>query len=129
MSQAFSAGTFCGRSCRAFFRSPSTASSPVRKMEHSKSAPPSFGSSSSSLVACRTPFGILSNASARRFGLPLPFVPGPTARADIGWPWRMDWSGHDPATPIAEMHINYHNTGWAIMTFVCTSVFYILCKR
>jgi len=41
----------------------------------------------------------------------------------------MDWGGHDPASPVAEMHINYHNTGWAIMIFVCTTVFFGLCKR
>jgi len=50
-------------------------------------------------------------------------------RADVGWPWRMDWGGHDPASPIAEMHINYHNTGWGIMIFVCTTVFYLMTKR
>ena len=22
-----------------------------------------------------------------------------------GWPWRMDWGGHDPASPVAEMHL------------------------
>ena len=27
-------------------------------------------------------------------------------------------SGHDPASPHAEMFINYHETGWAIMIFI-----------
>jgi len=81
------------------------------------------------IVARQTPFGMLANMRARRLGLPVPFAPNPVARADIGWPWRMDWGGHDPASPIAEMHINYHNTGWAIMIFVCTTSFYMLAKR
>jgi hypothetical protein len=34
----------------------------------------------------------------------------------------MDWSGHDPATPLMEMQINFHETGWAIMIFVATTV-------
>ncbi|CAE7570727.1 unnamed protein product [Symbiodinium natans] len=59
----------------------------------------------------------------------LPFAAAAPLRADVGWPWRMDWGGHDPASPVAEMHINYHNTGWGIMIFVCTSVLYLMSKR
>eukprot|EP00929_Paragymnodinium_shiwhaense_P061735 TRINITY_DN3085_c0_g1_i2.p1 TRINITY_DN3085_c0_g1~~TRINITY_DN3085_c0_g1_i2.p1 ORF type:complete len:128 (-),score=9.51 TRINITY_DN3085_c0_g1_i2:131-514(-) len=81
------------------------------------------------LLARSTPFAMLANAKARRRGLPVPFAANAVARADIGWPWRMDWGGHDPASPIAEMHINYHSTGWAIMIFVCTTTMYIMCKR
>jgi len=76
-----------------------------------------------------SPFAILANGRARRMGNPLPFMAQQVARADVGWAWRMDWGGHDPATPVAEMHINYHNTGWAIMIFVCTTTFYLLFKR
>jgi len=81
------------------------------------------------LLARQSPFGLLANARARRFGLPVPFKALPPVAADVGWAWRMDWGGHDPASPVAEMHINYHNTGWAIMIFVCTTVFFGLCKR
>mmetsp|Transcript_76483 Transcript_76483/g.151334 ORF Transcript_76483/g.151334 Transcript_76483/m.151334 type:complete len:93 (+) Transcript_76483:77-355(+) len=81
------------------------------------------------LLTRQSPFGLLANARARRFGLPIPFGALPPVSADVGWPWRMDWGGHDPASPVAEMHINYHNTGWAIMIFVCTTVFFGLCKR
>eukprot|EP00416_Gambierdiscus_australes_P030920 CAMPEP_0171087202 /NCGR_PEP_ID=MMETSP0766_2-20121228/20008_1 /TAXON_ID=439317 /ORGANISM="Gambierdiscus australes, Strain CAWD 149" /LENGTH=101 /DNA_ID=CAMNT_0011544893 /DNA_START=89 /DNA_END=395 /DNA_ORIENTATION=+ len=81
-----------------------------------------------SLLARQSPFGLLANFRARRMGFPVPFMVAPPVRADTGWPWRMDWGGHDPATPIAEMHINYHNTGWAIMIFVCTTTFYLLLK-
>eukprot|EP00971_Amphidinium_carterae_P007253 143857-Amphidinium_carterae.1 len=35
---------------------------------------------------------------------------------------RMDWGGHDPASPFMEMAINYHNTAWAVMIFVITTV-------
>ena len=31
-------------------------------------------------------------------------------------------SGHDPASPLMEMQINFHETGWAIMVFVATTV-------
>lgn len=81
------------------------------------------------MMARRSPMGLLSNFRARRMGLPVPFMALPPARADVGWPWRMDWGGHDPASPIAEMHINYHNSGWGIMIFVCTTVFYLMAKR
>eukprot|EP00439_Symbiodinium_sp_Y106_P028418 s741_g3.t1 len=73
-------------------------------------------------LARQSPSGLLANIRARRLGLPLPFAAMAPMRADVGWPWRMDWGGHDPASPVAEMHINYHNTGWGIMIFVCTSV-------
>mmetsp|Transcript_63754 Transcript_63754/g.187056 ORF Transcript_63754/g.187056 Transcript_63754/m.187056 type:complete len:90 (+) Transcript_63754:82-351(+) len=82
-----------------------------------------------SLMPAKSPMGILANFRARRLGLPVPFMPMSPIRADVGWPWRMDWGGHDPASPIAEMHINYHNTAWAMMIFVCSSVFYIMVKR
>eukprot|EP00413_Alexandrium_margalefii_P012627 CAMPEP_0204530160 /NCGR_PEP_ID=MMETSP0661-20131031/10469_1 /ASSEMBLY_ACC=CAM_ASM_000606 /TAXON_ID=109239 /ORGANISM="Alexandrium margalefi, Strain AMGDE01CS-322" /LENGTH=98 /DNA_ID=CAMNT_0051536233 /DNA_START=102 /DNA_END=398 /DNA_ORIENTATION=- len=86
------------------------------------------------LMARQSPFGLLANFRARRMGFPIPFAGVPLAGsrpvlADVGWPWRLDWGGHDPATPIAEMHINYHNTGWAIMIFVCTTVVYLMAKR
>eukprot|EP00930_Biecheleria_cincta_P013512 TRINITY_DN12001_c0_g3_i2.p1 TRINITY_DN12001_c0_g3~~TRINITY_DN12001_c0_g3_i2.p1 ORF type:complete len:101 (+),score=15.01 TRINITY_DN12001_c0_g3_i2:82-384(+) len=85
------------------------------------------------MLARQSPQGIWSNLRARRLGLPVPlsFTAAAMApvRADVGWPWRMDWGGHDPASPIAEMHINYHNTGWGIMIFVCTTVFYLMTKR
>mmetsp|Transcript_17140 Transcript_17140/g.13935 ORF Transcript_17140/g.13935 Transcript_17140/m.13935 type:complete len:94 (-) Transcript_17140:111-392(-) len=81
------------------------------------------------LMARQSPFAIMANSRARRFGNPLPFLANQMVRADVGWAWRMDWGGHDPATPVAEMHINYHNTGWAIMIFVCTTTFYLLFKR
>jgi len=73
--------------------------------------------------------GLAANMRARRLGLPLPFQAGAPLRADVGWPWRMDWGGHDPASPVAEMHINYHNTGWGMMIFVCTTTFYMMFKR
>eukprot|EP00413_Alexandrium_margalefii_P040157 CAMPEP_0204603210 /NCGR_PEP_ID=MMETSP0661-20131031/57131_1 /ASSEMBLY_ACC=CAM_ASM_000606 /TAXON_ID=109239 /ORGANISM="Alexandrium margalefi, Strain AMGDE01CS-322" /LENGTH=76 /DNA_ID=CAMNT_0051614255 /DNA_START=111 /DNA_END=338 /DNA_ORIENTATION=+ len=64
------------------------------------------------LMARQSPFGLLANFRARRRGFPVPFAGGMApVLADVGWPWRLDWGGHDPATPIAEMHINYHNTG------------------
>lgn len=44
-------------------------------------------------------------------------------------PWRMDSGGHDPATPVAEMLINYHTTTWAMMIFVCTTTAYAMTKR
>mmetsp|Transcript_47606 Transcript_47606/g.125691 ORF Transcript_47606/g.125691 Transcript_47606/m.125691 type:complete len:95 (-) Transcript_47606:109-393(-) len=81
------------------------------------------------LLVRSSPGGLLANIRARRLGLPLPFQAGAPLRADVGWPWRMDWGGHDPASPVAEMHINYHNTGWAMMIFVCTTVFYLMAKR
>ncbi|CAE8742104.1 unnamed protein product [Polarella glacialis] len=81
------------------------------------------------MLVRQSPKGIMSNFRARRLGLPLPFMALPAVSADVGWPWRMDWGGHDPASPIAEMHINYHNTGWGIMIFVCTTVFYMIAKR
>ncbi|CAE7380890.1 unnamed protein product [Symbiodinium microadriaticum] len=80
-------------------------------------------------LARQSPSGLLANIRARRLGLPLPFAAVAPMRADVGWPWRMDWGGHDPASPVAEMHINYHNTGWGIMIFVCTSVLYLMTKR
>merc|ERR1712151_486555 len=83
----------------------------------------------SHMLLRQSPMGLLSNFRARRMGMPVPFAASPVARADVGWPWRMDWGGHDPASPLAEMHINYHNTGWAIMIFVCTTVFYLMAKR
>mmetsp|Transcript_1455 Transcript_1455/g.2225 ORF Transcript_1455/g.2225 Transcript_1455/m.2225 type:complete len:81 (-) Transcript_1455:119-361(-) len=49
------------------------------------------------------------------------------ARCDIGYPWRIDWGGHDPATPMAEMFINYHNTTMIPMYMICVTVFY-LCR-
>merc|ERR1711924_213091 len=76
------------------------------------------------LLARQSPMGLFANFRARQMGLPLPFSASAPLRADVGWPWRMDWGGHDPATPIAEMHINHHNTGWAVMIFVCTTTFY-----
>mmetsp|Transcript_44962 Transcript_44962/g.143231 ORF Transcript_44962/g.143231 Transcript_44962/m.143231 type:complete len:91 (-) Transcript_44962:85-357(-) len=81
------------------------------------------------LMVRQSPFALLANVRARRMGMPIPFAAGSPLRADVGWPWRMDWGGHDPASPVAEMHINYHNTGWAIMIFVCTTVFYLMAKR
>mmetsp|Transcript_48256 Transcript_48256/g.78392 ORF Transcript_48256/g.78392 Transcript_48256/m.78392 type:complete len:92 (+) Transcript_48256:80-355(+) len=81
------------------------------------------------MLARKSPQGLMSNFRARCLGLPLPFLACQPTRADVGWPWRMDWGGHDPASPIAEMHINYHNTGWGIMIFVCTTVFYLIGKR
>eukprot|EP00441_Pelagodinium_beii_P027227 CAMPEP_0197663516 /NCGR_PEP_ID=MMETSP1338-20131121/57709_1 /TAXON_ID=43686 ORGANISM="Pelagodinium beii, Strain RCC1491" /NCGR_SAMPLE_ID=MMETSP1338 /ASSEMBLY_ACC=CAM_ASM_000754 /LENGTH=94 /DNA_ID=CAMNT_0043241925 /DNA_START=46 /DNA_END=330 /DNA_ORIENTATION=+ len=81
------------------------------------------------MLARQSPTGLMANFRARRMGLPLPFLAQQAARADVGWPWRMDWGGHDPASPIAEMHINYHNSGWGIMIFVCTTVFYLMAKR
>mmetsp|Transcript_74073 Transcript_74073/g.143285 ORF Transcript_74073/g.143285 Transcript_74073/m.143285 type:complete len:93 (+) Transcript_74073:69-347(+) len=81
------------------------------------------------LLTRQSPFGLMANARARRMGFPIPFKALQPVSADVGWPWRMDWGGHDPASPVAEMHINYHNTGWAIMIFVCTTVFFGLCKR
>merc|ERR1719231_867687 len=80
-------------------------------------------------LARQSPFGLLANFRARRLGLPIPFAAQAAVRADVGWPWRMDWGGHDPASPIAEMHINYHNTAWGMMIFVCTTVFYVITKR
>mmetsp|Transcript_10646 Transcript_10646/g.28189 ORF Transcript_10646/g.28189 Transcript_10646/m.28189 type:complete len:97 (+) Transcript_10646:79-369(+) len=90
---------------------------------------PTLGASVQQILVRQSPMGLLANFRARRMGVPVPFGPGAPLRADVGWPWRMDWGGHDPASPIAEMHINYHNTGWAIMIFVCTTVFYIMTKR
>merc|ERR1712085_231053 len=81
------------------------------------------------LMARRSPGGMLANIRARRVGAPLPFASAAPIRADVGYPWRMDWGGHDPASPVAEMHINYHNTGWGMMIFVCTAVFYLMGKR
>merc|ERR1712083_359462 len=81
------------------------------------------------ILARRSPSGLLANSRARAMGMPLPFMANAPLRADVGWPWRMDWGGHDPASPVAEMHINYHNTGWAIMIFVCTTTFYLMTKR
>merc|ERR1712129_676957 len=77
----------------------------------------------------RSPTGLLANFRARRAGLPVPFAASIPVRADVGMPWRMDWGGHDPASPVAEMHINYHNTVWSIMIFVCTTTFYLMTKR
>eukprot|EP00922_Rhytidocystis_sp_ex-Travisia-forbesii_P007154 GHVS01010434.1.p1 GENE.GHVS01010434.1~~GHVS01010434.1.p1 ORF type:complete len:126 (+),score=7.14 GHVS01010434.1:79-456(+) len=37
------------------------------------------------------------------------------ARADRPDPWRADMGGHDPATPMAEALINYHNHAVAWM--------------
>mmetsp|Transcript_33819 Transcript_33819/g.53780 ORF Transcript_33819/g.53780 Transcript_33819/m.53780 type:complete len:94 (+) Transcript_33819:46-327(+) len=81
------------------------------------------------LMVRQSPMGLLANFRARRLGLPVPFVAASPVRADVGWPWRMDWGGHDPASPTAEMYINYHNTVWAIMIFVCTTTFFALSKR
>mmetsp|Transcript_135786 Transcript_135786/g.235983 ORF Transcript_135786/g.235983 Transcript_135786/m.235983 type:complete len:94 (-) Transcript_135786:186-467(-) len=81
------------------------------------------------LLVRQSPMGLLSNFRARRTGVPLPFAATVPARADVGWPWRMDWGGHDPASPVAEMHINYHNTTWAIMMFVITTCVYVGAKR
>ncbi|CAJ1400655.1 unnamed protein product [Effrenium voratum] len=81
------------------------------------------------MLARQSPAGLFANFQARRWGMPLPFAASSPVRADVGWPWRMDWGGHDPASPIAEMHINYHNTAWGVMIFVCTPVVYLLCKR
>nr|ABV22367.1 unknown [Noctiluca scintillans] len=80
-------------------------------------------------LARQSPAGLLSNFRARRSGDSLPYASNVVARADVGWPWRMDWSGHDPASPVAEMHINYHQTGWSIMIMVCTTVVYLMNKR
>merc|ERR1712107_977937 len=81
------------------------------------------------ILARQSPMGMLANSRARRTGMPVPFMASAPLRADVGWPWRMDWGGHDPASPVAEMHINYHNTGWAMMIFVCTTTFYLMTKR
>mmetsp|Transcript_10842 Transcript_10842/g.11894 ORF Transcript_10842/g.11894 Transcript_10842/m.11894 type:complete len:94 (-) Transcript_10842:69-350(-) len=81
------------------------------------------------MLTRQSPGGLLANFRARRMGLPVPFAAPSPVRADVGYPWRMDWGGHDPATPVAEMFINYHNTAWGIMIFVCTSVFYMMTKR
>merc|ERR1712061_319671 len=80
-------------------------------------------------MARQSPMGMIANQRARRMGAPIPFMASAPVRADVGRPWRMDWGGHDPASPVAEMHINYHNTGWAIMIFVCTTTFYLMTKR
>mmetsp|Transcript_35983 Transcript_35983/g.54244 ORF Transcript_35983/g.54244 Transcript_35983/m.54244 type:complete len:89 (-) Transcript_35983:69-335(-) len=82
-----------------------------------------------SILAQRSAGGILASIRARAIGAPLPFAPSSPLRADVGYPWRLDWGGHDPASPVAELCINYHNTAWALMTFVCTSVVYLLTKR
>eukprot|EP00927_Polykrikos_kofoidii_P000470 TRINITY_DN10173_c0_g1_i3.p1 TRINITY_DN10173_c0_g1~~TRINITY_DN10173_c0_g1_i3.p1 ORF type:complete len:110 (+),score=6.66 TRINITY_DN10173_c0_g1_i3:49-330(+) len=81
------------------------------------------------MLVRQSPFGMLANLRARRSGLALPFAGSRPVLMDVGWPWRMDWGGHDPATPIAEMHINYHTTGWSVMLFVCTTVIYLTAKR
>mmetsp|Transcript_31566 Transcript_31566/g.104648 ORF Transcript_31566/g.104648 Transcript_31566/m.104648 type:complete len:94 (+) Transcript_31566:120-401(+) len=81
------------------------------------------------LLARRSVGGLFANIRARQMGLPVPFSGSAPVLADVGYPWRMDWGGHDPASPVAEMHINYHNTGWAMMIFVCTTTFYMMTKR
>jgi hypothetical protein len=67
---------------------------------------------------------LLNRHRLRRTGQLVPSLvrAPPAARCDAPYPWRMDWSGHDPATPLMEMQINFHETGWAIMIFVATTV-------
>merc|ERR1711971_1214674 len=77
----------------------------------------------------QSPSGIFANFRARRMGLPVPFSVQAPVRANVGWPWRMDWGGHDPASPLAEMYIHYHNSGWGLMIFVCGTTFYLVAKR
>mmetsp|Transcript_31564 Transcript_31564/g.104646 ORF Transcript_31564/g.104646 Transcript_31564/m.104646 type:complete len:94 (+) Transcript_31564:120-401(+) len=81
------------------------------------------------LLQRRSVGGLFANIRARQMGMPVPFSGSVPVLADVGYPWRMDWGGHDPASPVAEMHINYHNTGWAMMIFVCTTTFYMMTKR
>jgi len=71
----------------------------------------------------QAPGSILGRAARK-----LPFAPKPVVLNDAPMPWRMDWGGRDPATPIAELIINYHNTAWATMIFVCTMVAYMMRK-
>merc|ERR1711982_206547 len=81
------------------------------------------------ILARQSPTGLLANFRARRMGVPVPFGVSAPVRADVGWPWRMDWGGHDPASPLAEMYINYHNSGWGLMIFVCITTVYMTVKR
>merc|ERR1719174_3182461 len=92
------------------------------------SAMVSGNSSFEHIVTRQSPMNLFANFRARRAGTALPLAaPGPV-RADVGWPWRMDWGGHDPASPLAEMYINYHNSGWGLMIFVCGTTFYLCAK-
>ena len=49
-------------------------------------------------------------------------------RADAPEAWRLDWGGHDPATPQAELIINFHSSIFPAITLTCVHALY-LAKR
>ncbi|KAF4678025.1 hypothetical protein FOL47_006976 [Perkinsus chesapeaki] len=66
---------------------------------------------------------LMSNAMARAAGRPLRnrLLSPSVARADIAWPMRTDWGGHDPASPFAELMINTHSMFWPVAIFIFLS--------
>jgi hypothetical protein len=76
---------------------------------------------------CETIHSISTNV----YQVPLilrPFRQPSLVKADIGEPWRFDWGGHDPATPQAELIINFHSSIFPAISAVCTHALY-LAKR
>ncbi|KAF4678026.1 hypothetical protein FOL47_006977 [Perkinsus chesapeaki] len=73
---------------------------------------------------------LMSNAMARAAGRPLRnrLLSPSVARADIAWPMRTDWGGHDPASPQAELMINTHSIFWPVALFIFISTTYMLKK-
>ncbi len=70
-----------------------------------------------------------SNFKQRKnHNLVYPRIATQTSRADIPYPFRYDWAGHDPATPMAEMQINYYQTAWPIVMFVAVQTLHMLIK-
>ena len=57
-----------------------------------------------------------------------PFMHPSLVRADAPEAWRLDWGGHDPATPQAELIINFHSSIFPAITLTCVHALY-LAKR
>jgi len=76
-----------------------------------------------SFIAHRSVGGMLGRALQRSNLLTRPAI-----RNDTPMPWRMDWGGHDPATPLMEFQSNCHQTSWATMIGINVVVIYLMRK-
>ena len=66
--------------------------------------------------------GLLSHFRARRTGQSLPPMGSMVARADVGWPWRMDWSGSalsSRALWTALMSCSISLSWWSLVSVFC----------